>query len=127
MQWAASVSEVVLVLAVMRLCRTATFLPAPAEFYEAVRTERENLEDLLNESIEGSLVWLAKSSPAVPIHFTDEEIQELERECHFCRGDYTFRSALVELEMGFMPELPTVKRKAAIVAQLRFKFENRNC
>jgi hypothetical protein len=61
----------------------------------------------------------------VPIDFTDEEIEDLEREFEVSRDRHTFRSAMVELKMGFMPELPTVKRKEAIVAQLRSKFGKR--
>jgi hypothetical protein len=60
------VSAPVLAKAVIRLFRTAKFLPSPAEFCAAMRVERESIEWLLDGTIENSLVWLVTKKPPTP-------------------------------------------------------------
>jgi hypothetical protein len=110
------VSDTVLALAVTRLCRTAKFVPAPAEFYEAVCTERENLEGLLNGTSENSLVRLAtKKPPPVSVSFTNEEIEELEEGYTAYDESRTTRGLA---DGDFKSELTTASRKDAIIERM---------
>jgi hypothetical protein len=106
------VSAPLLAKAVIRLCQTQKFLPSPAEFYEAILAERESLEELLNQTSQGSLVSLAKiKPPSLPVSFTDEEMKKLEQ------SDYRAPDLAIQIAAGdFMAELSTTAdRKAAIL------------